>query len=407
MDDMAIKKEVERQFEILRFGVTEITPEDEFKAMLYDSIKNEKPLRVKCGIDPTAADVHLGHLVPYRKMRQFQELGHIGVVVIGDYTARIGDPTGKNESRPSLDADQVKLNAKDYLEQVYTVLDRQRTEVRIQTDWFEDKNLSDILKWAGQVTVAKLLSHETFKDRLDTGNPLGLHELFYPVLQGVDSVYVDADVELGGSDQKFNVLMGRDFQKSKGQRPQIAMLLPIVTGLDGNMKMSKSLKNYIGVMDDPFDKFGKTMSIPDNIMVEYYKYIANFTTDQFLKMKSDIESNSIHPNEAKKQLATRVVELFHGEEVAVEMRKQFEAVFAKGKVPDDIDEFELKEDSTLISVLVESGLLKSNGEVRRMVKQNAVGIVDGKKLTDALIGLDESFKGKVIKVGKRKFIKIV
>ena len=268
------EQEFTRQWEALSFGVSEITPEDEFRKMLRHSIKTNTPLRVKCGIDPTSVDVHLGHTVPYRKMRQFQDFGHIGVVIIGDYTASIGDPSGKNESRPPLDSSTVQLNAKKYMEQIFTVLNKDKTEVCYQSEWFSNVGLKDLLLWAGQTTIAKLLGHDTFKARLDEGSSLSLHELFYPVLQGIDSVYVKADVELGGTDQRFNVLMGRDYQKNKNMRPQVAMLLPIITGTCGTQKMSKSLDNYIGILDDPFDKFGKVMSIPDDLMPEYIKYVS-------------------------------------------------------------------------------------------------------------------------------------
>ena len=227
--DPAVEKELERQLKYLEFGTTEITPRDEFVSMLRESIRSGGPLRVKCGIDPTGSDVHLGHLVPYRKMRQFQDLGHLGVVIIGDYTASIGDPTGRNESRPALQRELIERNAERYMDQVFTVVDRSRTEVSHQSEWFQEITLREVLQWASQTTVAKLLSHETFHDRLASGQSLSLHELFYPVLQGVDSVKVQADVELGGSDQKFNVLMGRDYQRMNNQRPQVAMLLPIIS----------------------------------------------------------------------------------------------------------------------------------------------------------------------------------
>jgi tyrosyl-tRNA synthetase len=402
-----IEQELERQLKILNFGISEITPEDEFKKMLKHSLENNKPLRVKCGIDPTGTDVHLGHLVPYRKMRQFQDLGHTGVVIIGDYTAQIGDPSGKNESRPPLSAEQAKANAKRYMEQVFTVLDEKKTEVRFQSEWFGDKTLADCLMWAGETTVAKLLSHETFRDRLEQGNSLGLHELFYPVLQGIDSVYIDADVELGGTDQKFNVLMGRDYHKHRNKRPQVAMLLPIVTGLCGTQKMSKSLGNYIGILDDAFDKFGKVMSIPDDLMLEYYKYIAGVSEEEFSNIESSLKNKTLHPNEAKKQLAERIVSFFHGDEEGAKMREQFEAVFKKGQVPDDIDEHSFNAGETVMSVLTASGLLKSNGEVRRMAKQGAISIMEGEKISDPEMVLGEDFRGMVIKVGKRKFLKLI
>ncbi len=255
--DPKLEQEFQRQLAILRFGISEVTPEDEFAKMLRHSVYSGTPLRIKCGIDPTGSDVHLGHLVPYRKMRQFQDLGHIGVVIIGDYTASVGDPTGKNESRPALSMEQVRKNASNYMEQLFSVLDRNKTEIRYQSEWFGSIGLKEVIAWAAQTTVAKLLSHDTFKNRLESGCSLSLHEMFYPVLQGIDSVYVKADVELGGTDQKFNVLMGRDYQKNQAMRPQVAMLMPIVTGTCGTAKMSKSLNNYIGISDLPFDKFGK------------------------------------------------------------------------------------------------------------------------------------------------------
>lgn len=402
-----IDKELNRQLEILEFGTVEVTPKDEFVKMLRKSIETGKPLRVKCGIDPTSTDVHIGHTVPYRKMRQFQDLGHIGVVIIGDYTAQIGDPTGKNESRPALTSEETKQNAKKYLEQVYTVLDPERTEVKMQSEWFNDVGLVDLMKWAGQTTVAKLISHDTFKNRLDQGQSLGLHEMFYPVLQGIDSVYVEADVELGGSDQRFNVLMGRDYQKNAGQRPQCAILMPIITGTCGTQKMSKSLGNYIGILDEPFDKFGKVMSIPDALMEEYIKYAMNLDSSEKMVLIEKMNKGEVHPNDLKKTIASNIVGIFHGEEVGKQMREQFEKVFAKKKLPDEVPEYSLNDGDTLTAVLTSSGLLGSNGEVKRMVKQNAVSFVDGDKITAFDFALTDDHKGQVIKVGKRKFLKLV
>lgn len=407
LTDEQIDKELNRQLEILEFGTVEVTPRDEFVKMLRKSIESGKPLRVKCGIDPTSTDVHIGHTVPYRKMRQFQDLGHVGVVIIGDYTAQIGDPTGKNESRPPLTSEETKENAKKYLEQVYTVLDPKRTEVKMQSEWFNDVGLVDLMKWAGQTTVAKLISHDTFKNRLDQGQSLGLHEMFYPVLQGIDSVYIEADVELGGSDQRFNVLMGRDYQKNAGQRPQCAILMPIITGTCGTQKMSKSLGNYIGILDEPFDKFGKVMSIPDALMEEYIKYAMNLDNNEKIALIAKMNKGEIHPNDLKKTIASNIVGIFHGEEVGKQMREQFEKVFAKKKLPDEVPEYSLNAGDTLTAVLTSSGLLGSNGEVKRMVKQNAVSFVDGDKITAFDFALGDEHKGQVIKVGKRKFLKLV
>jgi len=406
MKDPAIEREVEEQFQFLKFGCLEITPEDEFKAQLRQSITKKIPLRVKCGIDPTGFDVHLGHTVPFRKMRQFQDLGHVGVVIIGDYTACIGDPTGKSESRSSLSAQDVQQNAKRYMEQMHTILDPSRTEICYQSEWFQPVTLRDIIEWAAQTTVAKLLSHETFKERLDKGLPLALHELFYPVLQGMDSVFVKADVELGGQDQKFNVLMGRDYQRHRGMRPQVAMLLPVITGTCGTQKMSKSLGNYIAIFDEPFDKFGKVMSIPDALMLEYYQFLGDVTPEEFEVIRAEIQSGAIHPNEAKKRLAERIVGQFHGGDVALEMRQKFENVFKKGEAPEDVQEYSYKILAKLSDVLADSGVLPSKTEVRRMAKQGALSIMGGDKLEDADVLLDVSFDEKIIKVGKRKFLKL-
>lgn len=405
--DGEVEKEVVRQLAILEYGAAEITPREEFINMLRNSIIKKTPLRIKMGIDPTSADIHLGHMVAVKKMRAFQDLGHQAVIIIGDYTAQIGDPTEKSESRPSLTHQETKKNARTYMEQMFTLLDETKTEIHYQSEWFNDVDLKDVMSWAAQTTVAKLISHDTFRKRIDQGQSLGLHELFYPVLQGIDSVFVRADVEIGGTDQKFNVLMGRDYQRNANFRPQAALLVPILIGTDGKEKMSKSLGNYIAVLSDPFDKFGKVMSIPDELMENYFKYVANFTIDEAQSFVSRIKSQELHPNEAKKQLASRVVSMYHGEEQGQLMREQFERVFANKKLPDDILEFAFNRGQNLISILVASGLLDSNGEVRRMVKQNAVSIVDGDKITDAEITIDESYVGKVIKVGKRKFVKLV
>lgn len=402
-----IEKELERQLSILEFGTIEITPFNEFKEMLRKSITTGVPLRVKCGIDPTIADIHLGHMVPFAKMRAFQDLGHVGVVIIGDYTAQIGDPTGKNESRPALTYEIVRENAKAYMDQVYKVLDPKKTEIRFQTEWFADKNLTDLLKWAAQTTVAKLVHHDTFKKRLDEGHVLGLHEFFYPVLQGMDSVFIKADVELGGSDQKFNVLMGRDYQKHAGMRQQSAVLLPLLMGTCGTNKMSKSLGNFIAVYDEPFDKFGKVMSIPDSLMNNYAKYASKMSVDDYIQFANAVDTGSTHPNELKKQLASSVVARYHGDAVGKEMREKFEAVFAKGQIPDDAIEFKVTEESNLIQVLVTMKISASNSEARRLITQNAVGFVDGDKITDPNYKLTKADAGKTLKVGKRHFLKIV
>jgi tyrosyl-tRNA synthetase len=403
----SILDDASRQCELLCYGAVEVIPEEDLKKMLIDSLLNKKPLRVKCGIDPTNVDVHLGHTIPYRKMRQFQDLGHVGVVVIGDYTARIGDPTGKSESRKSLTEEEVQFNAKKYLEQVYKVVDPKKTEVRFQSEWFGKVGLSEVVQWAMETTVSKLLSHETFADRLKQGGSLGLHELFYPVLQGIDSVYINADVELGGTDQKFNILMGRDYQKHRHQRPQVAMTMPIILGTCGQQKMSKSLNNYIGVLDDPFDQFGKVMSIPDALMSDWSLYVSGWNKNEIQQFQENLKNQKLHPNIAKKMLAEAVVSYFHGLEVGKKMREQFENVFAKKSIPDEISEYKFTTGEKIIEVLVKSGMLASNSEARRLISQNGLSFAEGDKIQDEKISLDESFRNKVLKIGKKKFLKLI
>jgi tyrosyl-tRNA synthetase len=405
--DLAVEKELKAQLSYIKKGVTEIVPEEEFIARLRQSLMENRPLRVKCGIDPTSPDVHLGHTVPFRKMRHFQDLGHVGVVIIGDYTAGIGDPSGKNESRPPLSEDQIKLNSKRYMDQMYKIVDPESTEVCFQSEWFAQASLKDILVWASQTTVAKLLSHETFRDRLENNFSLGLHELLYPVLQGIDSVFIKADVELGGTDQKFNVLMGRDYQKARRQNPQAAILLPIITGTCGTQKMSKSLGNTIGIDDEPFDKFGKVMSIPDKLMLEYFELLTNTSLEEISRFRAGLKEGDLHPNNLKKDLATLIVADFHGDEEAQKMRQQFENVFKRKKLPDVLDEYQYTRGDKLVNVLCDSGLLESRGEVRRMIRQKGIGIVDGEKISDEGMVLDETHSGVILKVGKRKFLKLI
>jgi len=405
--DKEEQKEFNRQVETLSFGVVEITPKDEFDKMLKNSIKNNIPLRVKCGIDPTNPDVHLGHSVPYTKMRQFQDFGHIGIVIIGDYTASIGDPTGKNEARPSLSNDLIKQNSQDYFEQIKKIIDIDRTEVSYQSEWFAQVDMKQVIKWAAETTVAKLLSHETFGNRLKDGLPLSLHELFYPVLQGLDSVFIKADVELGGTDQKFNVLMGRDYQKNRNLRPQVAMLLPLLTGTCGSVKMSKSLGNYIGINDQPFDKFGKIMSIPDILMSEYYKLLGRLTFEEHKSLFEKFDLGQIHPNELKKDLAELIVGFYHGKDSGIEMRQQFESVFKKGGVPEDSPTFELVEDKSILDLLNDLDLIPSKKEGRRLIEQKAIGFVDGDKITEAAFVLTTQLKGQTLKIGKKKFLKLI
>jgi tyrosyl-tRNA synthetase len=393
----------EKEMKLIKKGVEEIISEKELIAKLSKSKESGKPLRIKYGIDPTGYDVHIGHLVPIRKMREFQDLGHTGVIIIGDFTAQIGDPTGKDESRPPLTKEEILKNAEKYMEQLYTVLDRDKTEVRMQTEWFGDMKMSDVLKLMGKFTLAQFMAHDTFRKRYENGLSLGMHELMYPILQSYDSVAINADVELGATEQKFNILAGRDMQKYFGQPQQIAILSPILMGTDGKEKMSKSLNNYIAVFDSPKEKYGKTMSIPDELIINYFNYATKVASDEIEKLKKQLKNDEINPKIIKQRLAREIVALYHGDEAAILAEEEFNLIFKKKDIPDDIPEFEISGSMKIIDILTQSKTCASGGEARRMIKQNAVTI-DGKKITDIFQEIADEC---VIKVGKRRFVKIV
>ena len=393
----------EKEMKLIQKGVEEIITEDGLIEKFKKSDEKGKPLRIKYGIDPTGFDVHLGHLVPIRKMRDFQDIGHTGVIIIGDFTAQIGDPSGLDQTRPHLSKEQVKKNAEKYMEQLYTVLDENKTEVRWQTEWFGNMSMKDVIKLMGKFTLAQFMAHDTFRKRFENGLPLGMHELMYPILQSYDSVAIEADVELGASEQKFNILAGRDMQRYFGQPEQIAVLSPILMGTDGKEKMSKSLNNYIAVFDTPKDKYGKTMSIPDDLIVNYFNYATKLTPEEIEKIIIQLKNNEINPKKIKQKLAREIVELYHDKKAAMEAEKEFNLIFSKREIPDDIPEFELKEKMKIIDILVKSNTCTSGGEARRMIKQSAVSF-DGKKITDIFA---EIFKEGIIKVGKRRFLKVV
>jgi len=394
----------ENELKIIKKGVEEIIPLEELVKKLEKSAKTGKPLRVKYGIDPTGFDVHIGHLVPIRKMRDFQDLGHTGVIIIGDFTAQIGDPTGRDESRPPLTKEDILSNSAKYMEQLFTVLDPAKTEVRYQTEWFGPMGMSDVLKLMGKFTLAQFLAHDTFRTRYEQGFPLGMHEIMYPILQGYDSVAIESDIELGATEQKFNILTGRDMQRYFGQDQQIAVLSPILMGTDGVNKMSKSLNNYIAVFDTPNEKFGKVMSIPDSLIVNYYNYATTLHPDEIAKIKTELESG-INPMVLKKRLGREIVRLYHGEEASLEAQEAFERQFSQKEIPEDIPDFAVNEPAVkLLKILTESGLCETNSEAKRLIMQGGVSI-DGKKITefDAEIVVAD---GMVIKCGKRKFRRI-
>lgn len=395
---------LEKELKIIRKAVDEIIPEEDLVRKLIRSKETGKPLRIKFGIDPTGTDVHLGHLVPIRKMRDFQELGHIGVIIIGDFTAQIGDPTGRDETRPPLSHQQVLSNAERFMEQLYTVLKQEQTEVRWQSEWFGKMTVEDVIKLMGNFTLAQFMAHDTFRTRYEQGLPLGLHELMYPLLQAYDSVAVQSDVELGATEQKFNILCGRDMQRFFGQEEQVAILTPLLIGLDGVNKMGKSLNNYIAVFDPPEEKFGKIMSIPDNLILNYYKYAAWADEEELEKVQKELESGT-NPMILKKQLAHRIVAFYHGNKAADEAQRAFEKVFSQRELPDEMPEYKVNNSVMRITkLLTESGLCESGSEAKRLIQAGGVSI-DGEKITstDAEIEIKE---GMVLRVGKRKFLRL-
>jgi len=389
---------IQEQMALLERGTLEILPAGSLETKLKLAEKEGRPLRVKAGFDPTAPDLHLGHTVLLEKLRQFQLCGHKVIFLIGDFTGTIGDPTGKNETRPPLTPEEVLANAESYKEQVFKILDPEKTEVRFNSEWLGKMSAADLIRVAGKATVARMLERDDFEKRYKGGQSIAIHEFLYPLVQGYDSVALDADVELGGNDQKFNLLMGRQLQGAYDKPQQVIMTMPLLEGLDGVNKMSKSLNNYVGVVESAKDQFGKLMSASDDLMLKYYELLTD----------ADLAAiKAMHPMEAKKQLAATIVERFHGEGAGQQARSGFEAQFTKKEIPDDIPEAALSaEDGCLwiIKALSQTGLTASNGEGMRMVKQNALSI-DGEKVADKDLQLKPGGP-YLIKLGKRKFLNL-
>lgn len=406
MTELEIKQEVERQFNILSRGCEELINEVEFKKKLEKSITTGKPLRVKLGIDPSGTELHLGHAVPLRKLKQFQDLGHEVFFLIGTFTGRIGDPTGKSETRKMLSEEQVMENIKTYLDQVKLILDLDKINVVYNADWLEKLNLADVLKLLSMFTVSQMISREDFAKRLSENKPVSLIEFMYPILQGYDSVELKADIELGATEQKFNLLRGRDLQKNFGQEQQICMIMPILVGLDGVEKMSKSLGNYIGVKDTANDMFGKIMSISDELMENYYTMITEIPSEEITKIKENIANGTLHPMEAKKQLGAEVVKIYHGEQAAVEARDWFENVFSKRNLDVELPEVEVEYNEIgVIDLLVKATeLVKTTSEARRLIEQGGFKIND-----EAIKDVKATVKvesGMIVRAGKKKIVKI-
>ncbi|MFH1727059.1 MAG: tyrosine--tRNA ligase [Pseudomonadota bacterium] len=401
----------EYQYDLLSKGTVEIIKEEEFKVRLKKSIATKTPLRVKLGCDPSRPDIHLGHTVQLNKLRQFQELGHQIVFIIGDFTGMIGDPSGKDTTRPMLTEEAIKENAKTYFDQVGKILDIEKAEVEYNSRWLTPMNFVDVIKLASNYTVARMMERDDFEKRYKAEKPISVQEFLYPLAQAYDSVVVKADIELGGTDQKFNFILTRDIQKAYGQVPEIVITNPLLVGLDGIEKMSKSLDNYIAITDCPKDIFGKIMSISDDLMYNYYELLTDLTLPEIKKMKNEIENNEIHPMNVKKDLAMIITERFFDKAAAKNARDEFESVFSKGNLPEEMKEHRLTESELtggkiwIVKLVTDIGFAKSNGEARRLVTQNAVSI-DGEKISDVQVEI-EAKDGMVIKVGKKNFAKLV
>lgn len=397
-------KNIQEQIRIISKGVNEIIGLEDLKNKLELSQKENKPLTVKLGLDPSAPDIHLGHTVVLRKMKQLQDLGHKVVIIIGDFTGKIGDPTGKSKARKALTTEQVLENAKTYKEQILKILDKDKTEIVFNSNWLSKLSFEDVIWLASTTTVARMLEREDFKNRYESQTPISLHEFFYPLMQGFDSVKIKADIELGGTDQRFNVLMGRSLQKAFNQDSQVTIFMPLLEGLDGKNKMSKSLGNYIGIDEEASVMYEKAMTIPDDLIIKYYELVTDIHPDIVDDIKRNLEENKVNPRDIKMNLAKEIVRLYHGEEKSNEAENRFKEVYQKGQIPNDIKTVEvLKEKFDLIEELVKNNLVSSKSEVRRLISQGGIK-VNNEKLEDInKLNVSDTM---IIQIGKKKFIKL-
>lgn len=402
----------EKQIEIIKRGVVEIIIEADLLKKLEKSYSEKKPLKIKAGFDPTAPDIHLGHTVLLEKMRQFQELGHEVIFLIGDFTGMIGDPTGRSETRKPLTAEEALKNAETYKKQVFRILDPEKTQVRFNSEWLSKMGVMDIVRLGMMQTVARMLEREDFKKRYENHQDITVLEFYYPLFQAYDSVYLKSDVELGGTDQKFNILMGRTMQRKMGVEEQAVILMPLLEGLDGVNKMSKSLGNYIGINESPREMYGKIMSVSDELMLRYYELLSHISLEEFQALKEGIGKGEVHPKRAKEDLAFELVGRYRGNEEALKVKTEFEHVFAQKGLPDDVREFtiatdnltESRKETWLPQIIKEADLVKSTSEALRLIKQGGVKVND-KPVTDPDARLEQG--EYLVKVGKRKFVKVI
>lgn len=390
-------QDIESQLELIKRGTAEIISEEDLIAKL----KQNRPLNVKAGFDPTAPDLHLGHTVVLQKMKHFQELGHNVTFLIGDFTGMIGDPTGKSETRKPLTKEQVLANAETYKEQVFKILDPEKTKICFNSAWLEPLTMKETLSLMAKFTVARIIERDDFQKRYKAGEPIGMHEFMYPIMQGFDSVNMNTDIELGGTDQKFNLLVGRDLLRQYGKEAQVAITMPIIEGLDGVQKMSKSLGNYVGISESPKDMFGKLMSITDELMFRYYTLLSDMSLKDIEKMKQDIETGDFHPMTAKKNLAREIVSRYHGTKAGVEAEEEFVRVFSNKNIPTDIQEYKIQ--GCFLDIILALNFASSKSEARRLAEQGGIHF-ENEKVYD--LTLTPEHDG-ILKVGKRKFAKLI
>src|SRR6516165_3709810 len=402
-------KPVGQQLEYLKKGVAEVIPEEELKQKLENSAKNGKPLRVYLGVDPTAPDIHLGHTVVLRKLKHFQDMGHTAVFLIGDFSAMIGDPTGQSETRPPLTREQVEEHARTYLAQVYRILDKDKTEVRYNSEWLGKMSSYDVVRLCGHYRLARMLEREDFRSRLDKNLPIAVHELLYPLLTAYDAVMLQSDVELGATEQKFNILVHREIQREYGLPPQVVFTMPILVGLDGERKMSKSLENYVGITEAPGEMFGKIMSIPDDLMWTYYELVTDRKPQEIAAFKEEVSTGRLHPMDAKMRLAQEVVSDFHGPDAGRKAADNFQRVFRDRQAPEEapVQKVPRGTSQKLTALLVELKLAPSKSEAERLIKQggveiDSVSVEDPRKVVD--LSKSREF---LLRAGKKKFVRVV
>ena len=410
--DMSIEEKVEEQIELIASGAVELIPEEEMRAKIERSIRDKRPLIIKLGVDPTRPDLHIGHSVPLNKLRHFQQLGHQIVLIIGDFTALIGDPSEQDTTRPVLTPDEVERNARTYIEQAGKIIDARRARLVRNSEWLAPLKFKDVLELSSKFTVARILERDDFSRRYKDNKPLGLHEFLYPVMQAYDSVVLHADVEIGGTDQKFNLIAGRNLQRAMGQEPQCVLTLPLLEGTDGVEKMSKSLNNDVGLTDSPNEMFGKLMSIPDEIMWKYFGLVTQMDPREIENIRGDVDSGRVNPRDAKERLASEVVTTYYGQVEAESAAEEFRRVFSQKEIPDDMPTAGVPLSMFtggkiwFVDLLISLGVAKTKGEARRLIEGGGV-YIDGEKVTDSDLELTPGeLSGKVLRKGRRKFLRV-